>query len=243
MKIATTPNYILPYVKSVPLRNDVSKALIAGGVFEHDPDKVVWALPNAAPPTPTADKPPAEIKLDIAKLTKPMTPAEMQALIGRIVSPKPGLGLNLTGQFPAVTPKLSLSSVALPAGGNLHPIEVSKRGSKKVTRAFGLAEAALPLATEFSKNPNVGHTADAVAGVLAGAELVFELVNPKDRTALERAFFFGQKGASVLNTVADFVPGLHAAKPALTIAITLMKVGDEVRLCIQPEDQKAGTKK
>jgi hypothetical protein len=51
MRIAKTSNYI-PYV---PLRKDVSKAMIAGGVFDNGPSEVIWALPVT--PQPTVAKP------------------------------------------------------------------------------------------------------------------------------------------------------------------------------------------
>jgi hypothetical protein len=239
MRMAKTPNYV-PYV---PLRKDVAKAMIAGGVFDHGPNKVIWALPvnpqpTVAKPTPVEAAKSGTREVPVVEVAKPMTADEMLALVGRVTRPKPSLTPNsLKPQFTTFAPTLSLSVVKLPKAGALHPVEVPKHGSRKVEKVFGIAEAALPLANEFSKNPAIGQSADAVAGLLAGAEIVYELVNPKDRSTLEAAFFYAQKGASVANSVVSLIPALHSAKPALEIAVTLIKVGDEVRILVQPEDK------
>jgi hypothetical protein len=239
MRIAKTPNYI-PYV---PLRKDVSKAMIAGGVFDHGPNEVIWALPvnpqpTVAKPTPVDAAKSGTREVPVVEVAKPMTADEMLAVVGRVARPKPGLIPNsLKPQFATFSPTLSLSPVKLPKAGALHPVEVPKRGSKKVERVFSIAEAALPLANELSKKPAIGQSADAVAGLVAGAEIFYELVNPKDRSTLEAAFFYAQKGASVANSVVSLIPALHSAKPALEIAVTLIKVGDEVRILVQPEDK------
>jgi hypothetical protein len=242
MRIAKTSNSI-PYL---PLRKDVSKAMIAGGVFDHGPNEVIWALPvtpqpTVAKPTPVDAAKSGTREVPVAQVAKPMTANELLALMGRVTQPKPGLTLNsLKPQFTTFSPTLSLSAVMLPKAGALHPVEVPKRGSKKVERVFSIAEAALPLANELSKKPAIGQSADAVAGLVAGAEIFYELVNPKHRSTLESAFFYAQKGASVANSVVSLIPALHSAKPALEIAVTLIKVGDEVRILVQPEDKGIG---
>lgn len=245
MKIGTT----LPvYNNSVLLRKGVAKALIQGGVFDHSPSKVLWALPanfQAAAPhsKPRLPVQSGGLPATVVGPAKPMTDAEMQTLIDRVIQPKPGITTK-TGALPIATfaPTPTLSPVKLPKIGELHPVEVPRGNSKKIERALGLTEAALPLAHQLSHNPALGQMADGFAGVLAGVEIINNLVNPKDRNTVEAAFFYAQKTATLANSVADFVPAMHAAKPFLTVAITLMKVGDEVRLCIQSDDEGASKK-
>jgi hypothetical protein len=224
------------YVNSVPLRKDVSKALIDGGVFNHGPSQVIWALP-VDPSSATANPTPAEVAAKWAaanpmKIVEPMTAAEMRA--------------RFAPQLPAPRPSLSLSVVKLPKAGELHPIEVPKEGSKKVAKLFDLAEAALALPGGLSKIPASGlskippaavRNADAFAGLLAGPEIVIELVHPKHRHKVEALFFYADKSATVANAIFGLIPALSKAKPYLGFAVLLLNFGDKVCLAFETDDK------
>ncbi len=238
MRIATEPNYI-PYLETVSLRKDVAKALIERGVFDHDPKKAIWVLPSKTENTTSSPQP--------AGAASPTAAIEMLALLrasAELLAEQTKSNPAPTAEVPQIAPPgpvRSLPALDLSAVEEMHPVAVPKRRSRKVERVFGLAEATIPLA-DLGADPAVRQVADAAAGLLGAAEMLYEWIDPKDRDTLEGALFWAQKSAVVANSVSDMVPALQPAKPYLAIAITLLKFGEEVRAQVHTDSQDAHKK-
>jgi len=235
---------------TVPLQKNLAKALIESGVFDHGPSKVVWALP-ATPPVDKAGSDPevagggaaTQVVLkgliNAAKLrgiAQAKTPAEALGFRPKL-RPPAQTGSNTVDAHIAIPAPAIPLPVTIPRIGELQPVKVPRGSSKKVERAFGVAQAVVPLTHQIGNHPVIGVAGDSVVGLVACAEIVYNLVSPKDRTKLEAVLFYGQKATCLANSIADFVPALQPAKPYLQVAVTLIKVGDSVRLFAEAEDK------
>lgn len=233
MEIATNTN-------SVSLRKDVSKALIDGSVFKHGPNQVIWALAPDPPPA-TANPTPAEVLSRWAAANPVKIESTTEANLLARFGPKPDFTPSpIAAHLAALAPSLPLSVIKLPQAGELHPVGVPEEGSKDVERLLlDIAKDAQPLADLCKLIPGGEQVPDAVACLLAGAEIVYELVHPKDQDRVRAVLFYAEESTNLVAAVVGSIPELDKVKLTLDVAVALIKDGDEVRMGFRPTTKPA----
>jgi hypothetical protein len=121
----------------------------------------------------------------------------------------------------------SLGSFTLPGGASFQPLPVPESGAMQFSEWLDLADQVVGPALEKGVDARQisGVAAGQASAVMASVEMLAEYVHPSDKGTFEKAVFYTQKGATVLNAVTDFVPVLHGAKPVL---MAVVQVGDQV---------------
>ena len=141
----------------------------------------------------------------------------------------PGLKLRPFATLPAAPVGLISGRRAAPAA---IPASIAK-----TAQVASLLEASRGPIEEWAKTHSGFDTSlDVLGVVVATPQLWNAMIKPGPKNKLEMFFAFGQAGVWMAKVAADFIPGLHSAKPALVWTGVILKAGEQVHAIIyKPE--------